>query len=264
MTDDPLALFAEATRAWFLRALGAPTPVQVRGWAAVAAGRHTLMAAPTGSGKTLARVPVVHRSARAQPRPGTGRLRLADQGARVRHRAHLRAPLARSLADHGRRATGDTPARNANASQGARSHPDHDAGVAVPRAAWPRARAVARRRDRHHRRDPRARADKRGIHLAVSLDGCAWSPAASTTYRVVCDETSLSKSLDIWAATATSRLSSIDPPALDLEIVVPAADMAAPVAPATATRRAHASVVSPAAAYVALITWLLELILAHR
>ncbi len=46
--------FAPATREWFRRALGEPTDVQIRGWAEVAAGRHTLMAAPTGSGKTLA------------------------------------------------------------------------------------------------------------------------------------------------------------------------------------------------------------------
>src|SRR4051794_3988747 len=39
---------------WFTTSLGEPTPVQVRGWAAIAEGRHTLIAAPTGSGKTLA------------------------------------------------------------------------------------------------------------------------------------------------------------------------------------------------------------------
>ena len=39
---------------WFAETIGAPTPVQTRGWAAVRDGRHTLIAAPTGSGKTLA------------------------------------------------------------------------------------------------------------------------------------------------------------------------------------------------------------------
>jgi ATP-dependent Lhr-like helicase len=39
---------------WFLDSLGDPTSAQRRGWEAIRAGRHTLIAAPTGSGKTLA------------------------------------------------------------------------------------------------------------------------------------------------------------------------------------------------------------------
>ncbi|HEY6614547.1 MAG TPA: DEAD/DEAH box helicase, partial [Vicinamibacterales bacterium] len=39
---------------WFLDALGEPTSAQRRGWNAIRAGQHTLIAAPTGSGKTLA------------------------------------------------------------------------------------------------------------------------------------------------------------------------------------------------------------------
>jgi ATP-dependent Lhr-like helicase len=39
---------------WFEQTLGAPTAAQVRGWASIRAGHHTLIAAPTGSGKTLA------------------------------------------------------------------------------------------------------------------------------------------------------------------------------------------------------------------
>ena len=39
---------------WFEDTLGEPTAAQQRGWAAIRAGRHTLIAAPTGSGKTLA------------------------------------------------------------------------------------------------------------------------------------------------------------------------------------------------------------------
>ena len=51
---DPLAPFSPATRAWFQGAFAAPTRAQVEGWAAISAGRHTLIHAPTGSGKTLA------------------------------------------------------------------------------------------------------------------------------------------------------------------------------------------------------------------
>ena len=46
--------FHPAVASWFETALGAPTPCQTQAWEAVAAGRHTLIAAPTGSGKTLA------------------------------------------------------------------------------------------------------------------------------------------------------------------------------------------------------------------
>src|SRR6478672_11726127 len=39
---------------WFDDTFGKPTPAQEKGWEAIRAGRHTLIAAPTGSGKTLA------------------------------------------------------------------------------------------------------------------------------------------------------------------------------------------------------------------
>jgi ATP-dependent Lhr-like helicase len=51
---DPLAPFSPAVRAWFEASFEAPTDAQARGWAAIAAGDHTLIHAPTGSGKTLA------------------------------------------------------------------------------------------------------------------------------------------------------------------------------------------------------------------
>ena len=51
---DPLAPFSPAVREWFATSFEAPTQAQAEGWAAIAAGRHTLIHAPTGSGKTLA------------------------------------------------------------------------------------------------------------------------------------------------------------------------------------------------------------------
>lgn len=51
---DPLSLFLPPVRAWFARALGAPTPVQRAGWPIIAGGNNALLLAPTGSGKTLA------------------------------------------------------------------------------------------------------------------------------------------------------------------------------------------------------------------
>ncbi|NZA28525.1 DEAD/DEAH box helicase [Luteimonas sp. SJ-92] len=49
----PLDAFHPAVAQWFRRAFPAPTPAQAQAWPAIAAGRHTLVAAPTGSGKTL-------------------------------------------------------------------------------------------------------------------------------------------------------------------------------------------------------------------
>jgi ATP-dependent Lhr-like helicase len=49
-----LERFHPTVRAWFAERLGEPTAAQRRGWAEIASGRHTLVAAPTGSGKTLA------------------------------------------------------------------------------------------------------------------------------------------------------------------------------------------------------------------
>ncbi|HEX9518304.1 MAG TPA: DEAD/DEAH box helicase [Streptosporangiaceae bacterium] len=50
-----LESFHPAVRTWFARRFpDGPTQPQLRGWAEIAAGQHTLIAAPTGSGKTLA------------------------------------------------------------------------------------------------------------------------------------------------------------------------------------------------------------------
>ena len=54
VTDDVLARFTPATRAWFRGAFDAPTAAQAGAWAAVSRGEHALVVAPTGSGKTLA------------------------------------------------------------------------------------------------------------------------------------------------------------------------------------------------------------------
>src|SRR6187551_650460 len=50
----PLDFFHPAVRQWFLERVGTPSAPQEQGWPPIAAGRHTLIAAPTGTGKTLA------------------------------------------------------------------------------------------------------------------------------------------------------------------------------------------------------------------
>jgi ATP-dependent helicase Lhr and Lhr-like helicase len=52
--DNFLHSFHPAVSNWFSASLGTPTAAQQRGWAAIRARQHTLIAAPTGSGKTLA------------------------------------------------------------------------------------------------------------------------------------------------------------------------------------------------------------------
>jgi ATP-dependent helicase Lhr and Lhr-like helicase len=47
-------VFHRIVREWFTAEIGEPTPAQMRAWESIAAGGHTLVAAPTGSGKTLA------------------------------------------------------------------------------------------------------------------------------------------------------------------------------------------------------------------
>ncbi|MDX1947927.1 MAG: DEAD/DEAH box helicase [Pirellulaceae bacterium] len=49
----PLDLFHPLIRQWFAGRFGQPTEPQAQGWPHIAAGCHTLIAAPTGSGKTL-------------------------------------------------------------------------------------------------------------------------------------------------------------------------------------------------------------------
>src|SRR4051812_37447188 len=50
----PFHGFHPLVQRWFTDCVGTPTAAQQRGWAAIAGGHHTLIAAPTGSGKTLA------------------------------------------------------------------------------------------------------------------------------------------------------------------------------------------------------------------
>ena len=95
--------FHPAVATWFARRFPeGPTPAQQQGWAQIAPGRDTLIAAPTGSGKTLAgflvcidRLYRAHARGEAVADAGPGRLRVAAQGAGGRHRREPRAPAAR-------------------------------------------------------------------------------------------------------------------------------------------------------------------------
>ena len=131
--------FHPAVASWFETALGVPAPCQTQAWDAVAAGRHTLIAAPTGSGKTLAgfltAIDALVRDSRRAPLPDATRVvyvsPLKALGNDVRK--NLETPLAgidRALAEAGEpgsgiRAmvrTGDTPAA---ARESMRRQPPH-------------------------------------------------------------------------------------------------------------------------------------------
>ena len=89
LTAEPLETgvpFHPVVAAWFRARFGRPTEPQRLGWRSIAAGRHTLIAAPTGWGKTLAAfLGCLDRLFRAGDGRRTGkrnasRLRLAAQG----------------------------------------------------------------------------------------------------------------------------------------------------------------------------------------
>ena len=111
---DALASLSPATRSWFERAFGGPTPAQELAWPAIATGAHVLVQAPTGSGKTLAAF--LHGIDRLNDTPGEGlRLLYVSPLKALNYdiERNLRGPLAglRSELAVGVR-TGDTPQRD--------------------------------------------------------------------------------------------------------------------------------------------------------
>ncbi len=93
---EALQPLSPEARLWFGEALGAPTPVQARGWAAIARGEHALLLAPTGSGKTLAAfLYALDRLAEPADTPGVRVLYVSPLKALVYDvEKNLRAPLA--------------------------------------------------------------------------------------------------------------------------------------------------------------------------
>ena len=166
---EPLAAFSPAVRDWFQASFAQPTAAQVGGWAAIAAGGHTLIHAPTGSGKTLAAfLWCLDRLTRApsptptRQRPGAVRILYISPLKALSYdvERNLRAPLAGialaagrrgepvpviSVGPSNRRLLGRGAPERRPASAG---HPHHHPGVALPApdqrcpgdAGWSRAR----------------------------------------------------------------------------------------------------------------------------
>ena len=131
--------FHPAVASWFAGNLGAPTACQEQAWEAVAAGRHTLIAAPTGSGKTLAgfltAIDALVRDSRRAPLPDATRVLYVSPLKALGNDVHknLEVPLEgidRGLAEAGEPSsgiramvrTGDTPS---SAREAMRRQPPH-------------------------------------------------------------------------------------------------------------------------------------------
>jgi ATP-dependent Lhr-like helicase len=270
--SDPLAPFGPVTQTWFRQSFAAPTEVQARGWASIAAGAHTLMLAPTGSGKTLAAfLWCLDQLARAKPDDG-------ESGTRVVYvspikalaydvERNLRAPLA-GLQRLGAGAevtvdvrTGDTPAKERERQ---RKHPAQIL-ITTPESLYLVLAGRARERlrgvhtiivDEIHALAP----TKRGVHLGISLERlCQLVTSAggpepqriglSATQRPLIEVARyLGGDRPVEIVDASAR------PAMDLAIIVPAQEMDHP---GTAGKDGGGM-------WPLIYPRLLELILAHR
>ncbi len=240
-----LARFSPATRAWFAAAFAAPTDAQTGAWDAIASGRHALVSAPTGSGKTLAAfLWALERLAGGPARaPGVHVLYVSPLKAlAVDIEQNLRAPLAgiRGAAvrlGHPPPAvttalrTGDTPADERRRL--AKTPPD--ILVTTPESLFLLLTSAAREAlrtvetvivDEVHA----VAGTKRGSHLALSLerlDGLLRAPAQriglSATVRPLEEVARFLGGAQPVAVVAAPA----DKP-LDLSIVVPVEDLAAP------------------------------------
>jgi len=239
---DPLAAFGPASQTWFRRSFPAATPVQARGWAQIASGRHTLMLAPTGSGKTLAAfLWCLDRLARtgADARPGTRVVYVSPIKALAYDvERNLRAPLAglQALGAGGQIRvdvrTGDTPAKERERQRKAPGQ----ILITTPESLYLILAGRQRERllgvdtiivDEIHALAP----TKRGIHLALTLERLshlvtsAGGPdpqriGLSATQRPLSEVARyLGGDRPVEIVDASAR------PSIDLEILVPAAEM---------------------------------------
>ena len=248
--------FSDATEAWFRSMFDEPTAAQVDGWPAIASGEHTLIHAPTGSGKTLAAflwaIDRLGEEATPSERERCRVLYISPLKA-LAHDVdrNLRAPLAgvRLAAAQlgasppeistGMR-TGDTPQRDRQAML---RHPP-DILITTPESLFLMLTSRAREIlapvrwviiDEIHS----IAGSKRGSHLALSLERLA---AITTTEPQRIGLSATQRPLDEIAAflgggtpdgdTWTPRpVTIVDAPRdkqLDIEIVVPVADMTRP------------------------------------
>ena len=244
--------FSPSVGEWFTTTFELPTPAQERGWPAIASGSHTLILAPTGSGKTLAAfLWAVDRLASDPVPPPKERLRVLYvsplKALAVDVQKNLRAPLVGirlAASRSGARLheptvgmrTGDTPSKERQAL--VRTPPD--ILITTPESLYLMLTSRARDTLRSVRwvivdEIHAVAGTKRGAHLALSLERleelAAHAPqriGLSATQRPL-DE--VGRFLGGYGAERAPRPvtivdAGISKP-LDVEVVVPVADMGA-------------------------------------
>ena len=249
--------FSPATRAWFEASFEAPTEAQAQGWPAISGGEHTLIHAPTGSGKTLAAFLWAIDRLLHEPTP------VKQERCRVLYISpmkalaydidrNLRAPLVgiRHAATRlglddlpeitTAMRTGDTPASERQRMQ--RTPPD--ILLTTPESLYLMLTSQARQIfgsvrwvivDEVHA----VAGTKRGAHLTISLERLEELTAASpqriglsATQRPISE---ISRFLgggivenDTWKERAVTVVDAPGVRELDLEVIVPVEDLAAP------------------------------------
>jgi ATP-dependent Lhr-like helicase len=252
MSASPLSRFSLPSRRWFEESFEAPTPVQREGWQRIAAKQHTLMLAPTGSGKTLAAFYwCIDQLARRVIDPA----RAPSRGTRVLYispikalaydiERNLRAPLIgiqrvaarEDIALHPIDVdvrTGDTSSRERRQQA---KHPA-DILITTPESLFLLLGSAARANlatvqtvivDEIHA----LAGNKRGVHLALSLERLS-RLTPSDPQRIGLSATQRPLAEVARYLGGDRRVEVVDAsekPALDLQIVVPVADMQAPLA----------------------------------
>ncbi|HTK22651.1 MAG TPA: DEAD/DEAH box helicase, partial [Gaiella sp.] len=228
---DALASLSPATRSWFERAFGSPTPAQELAWPAIATGAHVLVQAPTGSGKTLAAF--LQGIDRLNDTPGEGlRLLYVSPLKALNYdiERNLRGPLAglRSELAIGVR-TGDTAQRDR--ARMLRQPPD--VLITTPESLYllltSQGREMLRSVETVILDEVHAVAGtKRGAHLAVSLERLARITSKpfqriglSATQRPLAE-------IGRWVVGSGGEITLVDAgqrKELDLEVVIPVEDL---------------------------------------
>jgi len=248
--------FSDAARSWFAATFDAPTAAQTGGWPAIASGSHTLIHAPTGSGKTLAAFLWAIDRLSGEPTPQERERCRVLYISPLKALAHdidrnLRAPLAGirlAAADMGSEPpqistamrTGDTPQRDRQAML---RHPP-DILITTPESLYLMLTSRAREIlapvrwvivDEIHS----IAGTKRGSHLALSLERLSAIANAepqriglSATQRPLEDIAAfLGGGVvdgDVWTPRPVTIVDAPRDKELDIEIVVPVADMTRP------------------------------------
>lgn len=236
--------FSSTTRRWFETNFPGPTEVQLRGWESIADGRHTLLLAPTGSGKTLAAfLWAIDRLVEREPSKGTKTVYVSPLKALVYDvERNLRAPLvgvARAADVSGEVLTiPSVTVRTGDTEQKERERQLRNPGdilVTTPESLY----LMLGSRHRENLRSVETvivdeihalAGTKRGAHLALTLERLALITEAdpqriglSATVRPV-DEVARFLGGD----RPVEVVDTLQPPKIDLEVVVPVEDMENP------------------------------------